>query len=76
MFQIKVNQRGNQRNPTDSLSPVEYGYKETDRGLEPVWYDGPFVPSQIEKLEDSLTIERKEDEIWSDDSDEENCHGG
>ena len=65
-----------QRNPTESLSPVEYGYKETDRGLEPVWYDGPFVPSQIEKLEDSPAIERKEDEIWSDDSDEENCHSG
>ena len=59
------------RNPTETLRPSDYSWKDVENGLQPVWYEGSFVPQQVEKTPEAKLMERREDEVWSDDSDVE-----
>ena len=58
----------NKINPTEIIRPSDYGWKDSENGLEPVWHEGPLIPQQIEKAPETEVIESLEDEVWSDDS--------
>ena len=64
--------RADQKKPTESLLPEDYGWKMADRRFIPYWYEGPALPTELENHHaENPTIERAEDETWSDDSDDE-----
>ena len=62
--------RADERKPTEFISPENYGWRITDRRYVPSWYDGPTLPAELQKKPD-LSMEPTEDEVWSDDSDED-----
>lgn len=75
-FVAKMWKKADEVNPTGGESPVNYGWMKTENGLQPVWFTGNPVPSNITKAdsgEDGVQIMADEDQdsdsVWSEDSD-------
>ena len=63
--------KADEKNPTASLLPEEYGWIRTEQGYTANWYDGPVLPSELEHHEKYNRMEIPEGDVWSGDSDDE-----